>query len=347
MPGYPTISLQIIDRKEKKKGEKRRRKRRSVSCGTDNGKDDGVRGERRAKMEGFMESGMHELGASYSCRKRRSFGLKVKSPKEDSIRKAAVILDVLKKILFERITRKEAEEMLCTGFKELPLHERQREACIENALKEMYRYADYEKEPLIKAVSADICVSENMLVRVTPSFLKADQERREVCVTEGKEIRTVTIDGSIEVVKVKTGKPISRISAETDIGLWAMILYGRRFIRPGEKMLVKASYYFLRRTDDSFNKGVFKDFDEKNIVSLTEIYEDKPDILDERFRKVTEEFFIGRDSSEMGLSDCEKCSFYGLCKGFEMSPEAAGEKSFRKEAGEICFNRAQLSAMEY
>ena len=67
-----------------------------------------------------------------------------------------------------------------------------------------------------------------------------------------------------------TGKPKDIRRAKTDIGLWSMLLYGRKFVRPGQKVIITASYYYLRRSDDSFQKGVFKDFEpDKNIVSIS------------------------------------------------------------------------------
>ncbi len=298
-------------------------------------------------MEGILELKMHELGPAYACRKCRSFRPGIIRPKEESFMKAVIVQETLRKILFEGITREDAEAHIKREIRELNIHIREKEAFVNDTLRELYRYVEYEKEPLISAVASDVFVRDNMLIHVTPTFLKADMDKREVCISEKKEMKTFLVDGNIEVVKVRTGKPVPQKSAETDIGLWAMLKYGRSFIRPGEKILVKASYYFLRRSDDSFSKGIFKDFDEKNIVSLTEIYEDEPNEMDEQFEKVTEEFMNGTDSSDMKQSDCEKCIFFGICRNYEESPEALSRPVLKTSLDDICFTKAQQMAMEY
>ena len=199
-------------------------------------------------MEEKKEFKMHELGASDACNKRRNFGLIVNSAKENSYKKAIVIQDVLKKIIFDGITESEAETEIRKGLEKLPYHEREREAHIRDAVREIYRYVDYEKGPLTATVPADIEVGANMIVKVTPTFIKAKAEMRFIFVSEGrKKAKDIQIDGSIEVIKVKTGKPKDIRKADTDIGLWSMILYGRKFVRPGQKVVIKASYYYLRR----------------------------------------------------------------------------------------------------
>ena len=306
-----------------------------------------VREKGEEKMEEVLELRMHELGPAYACRKCRSFRPGIRRPKDDSYRRAAIVQETLRKILFDGVTREAAEAHIKREVRELEMHEIERETFAYDTIRELYRYIKYENEPLIAAVASDVFVRDNMLIHVTPTFLKADMDKKEVCISEKKDMRKKLIDGSIEIVKVRTGKPVPQRSAETDIGLWAMLKYGRSFIRPGEKIHIKASYYFLRRSDDSFSKGVFKDFDEKNIVSITEVYEDKPNEMDEQFDKVTEEFLKGTDSSEMKLSDCEKCIFFGICRDYEESPEEIRQPIFRRSLDDICFTKAQQMAMEY
>ena len=300
-------------------------------------------------MEEKKEFKMHELGASDACNKRRNFGLIVNSAKENSYKKAIVIQDVLKKIIFDGITESEAETEIRKGLEKLPYHEREREAHIRDAVREIYRYVDYEKGPLTAAVPADIEVGANMIVKVTPTFIKAKAEMRFIFVSEGrKKAKDIQIDGSIEVIKVKTGKPKDIRKADTDIGLWSMILYGRKFVRPGQKVVIKASYYYLRRSDDSFQKGIFEEFEEdKNVVSISELYEGKPNYMDERFAIVTEDFMNGQDETYCRNSDCEKCSYFVMCKGYVESPKATGDGIITRSASDVAFTASQSEAIEY
>lgn len=300
-------------------------------------------------MEEKKEFKMHELGASDACNKRRNFGLLVNSAKENNYKKAIVVQDVLKRIIFEGISESEAEAEIRNGLEKLPYHEKEREAHIEDAVREIYRYVDYEKEPLTAAVPVDIEVGANMIVKVTPTFIKAKAEKRFVYVREGKrKAKDVQIDGSIEVIKVKTGKPKDIRKADTDIGLWSMLLYGRKFVRPGQKVIVKASYYYLRRPDDSFQKDKFEKFEkDKNVVSITELYEGKPNYMDERFAVVTEDFMNGHDETYCRNSDCEKCSYFVMCKGYVDSPKATGDGIIVRNASDVAFTVSQSEAIEY
>ena len=292
---------------------------------------------------------MHELGASDACNKRRNFGLLVNSAKENNYKKAIVVQDVLKKIIFEGISASKAEDEIRKGLEKLPYHEREREAHINDAIREIYRYVDYEEDPLTSAVPVDIEVGSNMIVNVTPTFIKAKAEEKLISVREGrKKDRQILINGKIEVIKVKTGKPKDIRRAKTDIGLWSMLLYGRKFVRPGQKVIITASYYYLRRSDDSFQKGVFKDFEpDKNIVSISELYEGKPNYMDKRFSVVTEDFMNGHDETYCRNSDCEKCSYFVMCKGYVESPKATGDGLIVRSASDVCFTAAQSEAVEY
>ena len=291
---------------------------------------------------------MHELSSEYACRRRRNFGIQVDAPKENNFRKAAVIHEVLKKIVFGGISKEEAEAEIRKGLEKIPYHSKEREAHIKDAVREIYRYLDYETEQVISAVPADMNVGSGMIVRVNPTFIKADDRKKEISIWNGKKkVKDVTVDGTIEIVKVRTGKPVAVKSARTDIGLWAMLLYGRRFISPGQRAVVKASYYYLRHPDDSFGKGEFREFGDRNMVSLTELYEGEPNYMDDRFAFITEDFMNGRDEAELKSSDCEKCSYFFMCKGFSESPKASSDGIITRNASDVRFTDAQAEAVGY
>ncbi len=294
---------------------------------------------------------MHQLSGSSACNKRRNFDYQVNEKKGDTYYKAVAIKRATKSIIkgspIEEI-KKEMEE----AFDKIPYQEKQRKLLLDDATKRITRYINWETRPLMEAISTQVSLYGKMDVEVTPDFVTAKAEPVEDEITfknDKKEKVTVVekADGTLEVIKLKVGKPISQVSSMTDLGLLSMIMYGRKFYREGRLKII-ASYYFLTRTDDRMSgaKPQFKDFDDKQIVSLVDYYSGEENDLDEEFRSVVEDFVNGHDEDDCDEKDCEKCVLYACCKGYTEAPVAT-DRQFATKASDLRLNSKQQEAVDY
>ncbi len=134
-----------------------------------------------------------------------------------------------------------------------------------DAANQVSRYLKSEQRKLAKCRAMDIPLTGRMTVCVTPDY------------------RYETGD-TIEVLKLKSSKPtVSQKAAESDLGLYALFRYGCMLVPVGEKRLVKASYYFLRKNNDAAENMDDDFFNTKggNIVTLAGMYENKAGIEEE------------------------------------------------------------------
>lgn len=201
----------------------------------------------------------------------------------------------------------------------------------------------------MEAMSTNIDLYGLMEVECTPDFITADS-RPVIETIHNKDKNTLEeiriADGSIEVIKLKTGKPMAQKNINTDLGLLSMLMYGRKFYKTG-KLMIKASYYYLKRTDDSFGANPsFKDFDNKQICSISEVYEGEENSTDVGFKPIVEEFVNGHEEVDCDPRDCEKCILYSVCKGYTEAPVAI-EREFKTSVSDISLNDLQQEAVNY
>jgi Superfamily I DNA and RNA helicases len=296
---------------------------------------------------------MFELTGSNACNKGRSFGMKAEEKRRENYDKAIAVKAIVEKAMFEGLTEDELKEMIEEKFEKITYNELEREAHKKDAFPEIQRYLDYEllkNRCIVKAVPVDVEVVPGLMeIKVTPDLVVLDPTPQlQYTQVDGKWEYLPYAEGVIEIVKIKTGKPISGIAAQKDIGLYSMLQYGKKFVKPGSKAVIKASYYFLRQNEDKPAEGKFDDFGEKNIRSMTDIYEGTgtETILDKRMKMVCEDFFNGHDDTMCTKADCQDCVLYDICKGYSDGPIAM-EGELKRKAADIQFTPAQTEAIEY
>lgn len=161
----------------------------------------------------------------------------------------------------------------------------------------------------------------------------------------------------IEIIKLKTSKPnVTQSQAITDLGLHALLRYGRLLVAPGEKALIQASYYFLRKNSDSssmenpkFDPDFFDLKGAGNIVSLSEVYENVPGfqgIYDERVESLVGGYITGVDQAECSKEDCEKCQLRELCR-YTNPPKALVKAVVNRSLKDLTLSEAQEQVVEY
>ena len=139
---------------------------------------------------------------------------------------------------------------------------------------------------------------------------------------------------------------MSERAAKESLELFSLLQYGRKFYRQG-KLRVIGSYYYLKRTDDSYGQHPsFKPFDNAQIRCISEIYEGKENETDEKFTKIVESFVNGHEEEDCNPKDCEKCILYDVCKGYSEGPISV-KREIQTKARDILLNRLQQEAVDY
>ena len=287
-----------------------------------------------------MEVTMHELTNSDACQKRRRFEYVFSPRTAEHMEKALAIKTVIKDVLFNGL-RKEHIKAVLEGKMESMSYpsDAQKAIYIADAYRQIMRYLNSEKRQLTQAISAWVSLGDELKVRVNPDLVFMTNEE-------------------IEVIKLKTSKPnVTQRGAYEDMGLYAMHLYGRSLVPVGEKRIVKASYYFLRKANDSASKDA-SNFDEdfflntggRNIVSVSGEYEDitskKPTDMDLMFMNKVEAYIDGLREEECREEDCEKCGLKEICK--YVDPPAVLEKEPKNHSlKDLSLTSAQETVIEH
>lgn len=234
---------------------------------------------------------------------------------------------------------------------------------------------DHTAETDIKvAAGKDIVVSKNIEGRVNKlcNNIKryCNSETRNPIFPNGLEITSnglavfVNPDlvfetkDTIEVVKIKTGKPTLTqggkkrdASAENSLELYFMVLFGRTLVKDGETKQVSASYYFLTKNTDSSTTQRDYDFFSRqggNVVTLyddgvtTGEFRDMKTELDKKFETQIEEFINGEDCS---AEDCENC-YYKLACNYQKAPAPYEQKTNSAKKGKITPSEAQAKIID-
>ena len=161
----------------------------------------------------------------------------------------------------------------------------------------------------------------------------------------------------IDVIKLKTSKPnVTQAQAYKDLGLHAMIRYAQTLVAPGEKAFIQASYYFLRKNNDSssmenpnFDASFFDLKGAGNIVSLSEVYENIPgtsEDLEETRNRLVKEYVTGVAKEECSKEDCEKCKLKNLCR-YTNPPKALVKTPVNRSLKDLSLSEAQERIVEY
>ena len=241
-----------------------------------------------------------ELGKSHRCGFYREKNLFLNSESNLYFEKAIIIKDSIKALLKEKAktgtlsedVRKEVFEHLMETMSHMG-YKTQKTARInaEDAYRQIMRYVLCEtRTPLFTLPAVvDVC---GMQVKVAPTMV------------------FLTSDG-VEVVKLSASKPkVTQKgrklddSANSNLELYAMIQYGKRYIKQGHEATVKASFYYLRKNTDKPSEGKF-DLDFWDTASAGNVVSIEDRVIGGGFQCLF--------GCKPGCEDCENCMYPEMC----------------------------------
>ena len=288
-----------------------------------------------------MELKMYELTKTDACQAKRAFAFMLEGREEDHFKKAVAIKGAIKEIVAGNLKEEDLMDWLKEKFSDIAYpSQRQREIHTADAARMILRYIHSEKRSLVAVKPQTVSLGHGLDVLTTPDY-------------------AVITDTSVEVFKIKCSKPnIAQKGAVGDLGLYAMLQLARALVAPGEEKTVSASYYFLRKENDSssvdkptFDPDFFLLEGGRNIVTLTEKgwkntapYQETA--IDKAFAPYVERFVEGLPKEECSKADCEKCNLYDVCK-YQASPTALVKTTVQKKLADLQLTSAQEQAVEY
>ena len=199
----------------------------------------------KAALPGIMKKRSGELRASGWCAKRRTHDFSTQDHRETAYDYAVTVKSVILDVLFGVLKREDVDARLDEEFSRIPYPlEAVRQVKKHDAKKLIDRYLNSEHRTFIRPKARDVLIND-VLVTVKPDLMRID-------------------DSSIEVILLRTGKPsVSRSGSKRDgsvntcLELYAMLKYAQEYVPKGKSRSVSASYYFLRREDDSYREARF------------------------------------------------------------------------------------------
>ena len=283
-----------------------------------------------------MKFNSRDLSTYNRCKKRRNMSdIITKSATNDIYNRTILVKTAIKEFLLKKDWNK-VEEIIREGFKELSfLNDNTRSLNIKETLKIIKRYTNWEKRKPIVMDKQELDIF-GIDVEISP----------DLCFIE---------EDYIEVVKFKIGKPnITQTgrkldgSVNTSLELYAMLRFAEELAVTYPKAELKASYYFLRKKEDSYTKKIFDNvfYDEtehdKNIVTLSYSTEKTKKEIHENFEQLYKEFKEGSDSCK----DCEYCDFNKICN-YKNAPQKAEKTEKKKSLSNIILTDAQKKAIYF
>ena len=256
-------------------------------------------------------SGLYELTNKNSCVVKRSTQYSF-STDEKHIQKSALIKSIIKNVEFSEEKPENIDTLLEEGFKEIPyLSEKQRMIHEADAAKQIKRYVQSETRKLYPCKNMSITCGDLTVENVHPDAVTYGFNKLLNCDT-------------IEVIRYKCKKPdVTQSSAGDNLELYFLLKYAESFVKFGEKAVVKASFYFLKKKNDSntegkecFDTDFFNNKGGLNIVSLTEEYtaDGSETDMDRSFAPIIGRFATGIPEDMCSESDCASCELKPICK---------------------------------
>lgn len=280
----------------------------------------------------------YQLGTHNRCTFRRKHNITTKTQKNDQYYKSVAIKQTLKDAMKNDWDEDRILQELEKNFSaltEYPTHETARIHAVD-AKNQVMRYLTSEHRVPIDAEAKTLDIF-GVSVSVNPDFIFVEGD-------------------NIEVVKLCCSKPrITQTGKKKDVGakyslsLYALYCYGKTLVPSGTVKNVKASYYYLRKDNDSvaenrFDPDFFNLKGGKNIVSLAcETDGITPNELDNDFEPQFEEYKRGE---EVSGSTCEGCDFFHLCN-YKFSPKCIERVKEVKTAKDLMLTPSQMEAIDF
>lgn len=286
-----------------------------------------------------MKVKMHELRNTDACKAKREFQYNLQREISPFMEKAGIIKQIIADCLDGKIKKEDVEAILLEKFSDLQYTaDKQRELQAYDAYRQISRYISSEKRRLMHGIKADINLGQDLVVTLKPDYIYATEN-------------------IIEVIQIKCSKPnVTQKAAAEDLGLYALFNYGKALIMPGETRTIKASYYFLRKENDSssaekpnFDVDFFETTGGRNIISISGEYTNDASVsckVDESFKKIVTKYITSIPKEECTKSDCDVCDIKELCN-FTCAPFAIVKTETKKSLRDINLSLAQEEIVEY
>ena len=287
----------------------------------------------------------YECKNEYACQAKRALQIAIDSTGGNPLKEAVAMKTTIKEYRKNPMT--DIETFLAEEMKDIQYPSvQQSEKKIKDASSQARRYTDCEDfSDLLEGTTQNIPIGCDLEVRLSPDFIRYNAD-----------------DKTVEVIMLKTGRPsVSQRAADSgkDLPLYAALKYGRRLVSPGETMTVKASYYFLRKDNDSdsqtrprFDEDFF-DADGKNVITIKEEFtgtEDNDAVVtkyDEKAAPFVKAYADGIPKEECTEKDCKECSAYDTCKYEDAPLVLVKTKKAAKTLADLCLTEDQEKAVEY
>lgn len=289
---------------------------------------------------------MYEVSKS-ACNTEREFPYKLTDGKTYRYDRAVALYSVLNEAM-KGAGEEEIEKQLEEAFEKVPSKSNLQKMIEVHDIKRLIlRYRDSETRKLTAAASRDVEVSPDMTVTISPDYWYIDKTP---IMVDGE----VLADMTVELIKLKVGKKRPDKELESDIGLYAMLKEARTKVPAGKKAFVKASYYFLRRSDDRYGQtpNFVNNYFEPgggNTYTLSEDYVGgctAPMAADVKFAKVIDSFLHGKEEEECTKDDCKNCILNAICHYSEPPIQIEREKAATKLSS-ISLTKAQEAAVNF
>ena len=287
---------------------------------------------------------MNENNLNCSCSLRKSRIIQTESEFGMEYYKSIAVKKVLREALEKNYSKRDIEIRLTEEFKEIDFPtEMTGDIVATDMARCISRYLDSERILKRNIKFADPMELDIFDVRLTvrPDFV-------------------VYTKGHIEVVKIRASKNrMAREEMANDKELYALLQYGKALVPVGYTGSIDASYYFLRKATDDIKKGKFDlgFFDEesvekgKTIVSFRHYSVDKTydpegakEPLDDKFKAIYNDFFVGTPEEEVDKEECEKCDFKNIC-GFKRAPQYIVKEHKVKSIKDLSLTTTQEQAI--
>lgn len=293
------------------------------------------------------------------CSFKRSRNIALESGKKtDNVyAKSSLIKDVIKTGVIYGYNPDDVERKLNEGFLNLGYDvEEQAKAHANDAYMQVMRYLSSEKRTPILVPAKNYQPFGLMNVEVRPDFVFIGEKPYEYKYKDEKG-RTHTYslnEPYVEVVKLCCKLPDVTMkgkkkdgAVETCMELYTMLLMARELAPKGNNVHVEASYYFLRKKNDTkeFTTDFFDTKNAGNIVTLSEIHNGTATDgkrLDEVFKPQFEEFEKGETVCDEKI--CEKCEFYESCH-YNRPPEYVVKEKRTTPISSILLTKEQEKAV--
>lgn len=282
-----------------------------------------------------------ELSRSNRCVLRRNRDIATSSEKGVEYQKAIVVKNVLKNALSsDECTNVKSE--IQKGFEDIDFPtEKTRELMAGEMTACIRRYLRSESRQPVFMGAMDLSIFD-LNVSVAPDVI--------FYTSEGLEV----VKFSASRPKITMGGTKRNFSANNSLELYSLFCFGKELVPVDRKLNVKASIYYLRKSNDSVNKGVFDAdfFDEKgkNVVTISDIVDKTihPEgaicSLDEHFKPLFEEFYIGSQKEDLTEEDCSTCDFKNICE-YKYSPQYITKEHKVKSIKDLALTPQQEAAI--